>query len=149
MPRGTVRSASGATIEIAYETIGDPGAVPLLLVHGLGMQLVGWHPDLIQELAGRGYQVVIFDNRDAGQSTHFTDAGAPDIAALLARDATAASYTLADLADDTAGLLDLLGWDSAHVMGVSMGGMVVQTMAIHHPQRLRSLTTIMATTGAE
>jgi pimeloyl-ACP methyl ester carboxylesterase len=149
MPRAAVRSANGATIEIAYETVGDPGAVPLLLVHGLGMQLVGWHPDLIQELAGRGYQVVMFDNRDAGQSTHFTDAGSPDIAALLARDASAASYTLADLADDAAGLLDAVGWDSAHVMGVSMGGMVVQTLAIRHPQRLRSLTTIMASTGAE
>ncbi len=149
MPTGTVRSADGATIEIAYEKLGDPGGVPLLMVHGLGMQLVGWHPDLLKELTRRGYQVAIFDNRDAGQSTHFDHAGTPDIMQLLARDASAAAYTLAELADDAAGVLDLLGWQTAHVMGVSMGGMVVQTLALRHPQRLRSLTTIMATTGAE
>src|ERR1700760_3886962 len=104
MPRAAVRSANGSTIEIAYETVGDPGAVPLVLVHGLGMQLVGWHPDLIQQLAGRGYQVVIFDNRDAGQSTLFTDAGSPGITGLLSRDASAAGYTLAPLAHAPAGL---------------------------------------------
>ena len=93
--------------------------------------------------------MAIFDNRDAGQSTHFSDAGSPDIGRLLARDASAAAYTLADLADDAAGLLDVLGWQTAHVLGVSMGGMIVQTLAIRHPHRLRSLTTIMATTGAD
>jgi pimeloyl-ACP methyl ester carboxylesterase len=149
MPTGPVRSADGATIEIAYETLGDPGGVPLLMVHGLGMQLVGWHPDLLKELTGRGYQLAIFDNRDAGQSTHFSHAGSPDIGQLLARDASAAAYTLSELADDAAGLLDLLSWPTAHVMGVSMGGMIVQTLALRHPHRLRSLTTVMATTGAE
>ncbi len=149
MPTGTVRRADGATIEIAYETLGDPGAIPLLMIHGLGMQLVGWHPELLRELTGRGYQIAIFDNRDAGQSTHLDHAGTPDLMQLLDRDASAAAYRLADLADDAAGLLDLLGWPTAHVMGVSMGGMVAQTLALRHPQRLRSLTTIMATTGAE
>ncbi|HEX4016467.1 MAG TPA: alpha/beta hydrolase [Frankiaceae bacterium] len=149
MPTGPVRSADGATIEIAYETLGDPGGIPLLMVHGLGMQLVGWHPDLLKELTARGYRLAIFDNRDAGQSSHFPHAGSPDIGALLARDASAAAYTLSDLADDTAGLLDLLDWPTAHVMGVSMGGMTVQTLALRHPHRLRSMTTIMATTGAE
>lgn len=149
MPKGPVRSSEGAKIEIAYETIGDSGGVPLLMVHGLGMQLVGWHPDLLRELVGRGYQLAIFDNRDAGQSTHFGHAGSPDIGRLLDRDASAAAYTLAELADDAAGLLDLLGWETAHVMGVSMGGMIVQTLALRHPHRLRSMTTIMATTGAD
>jgi pimeloyl-ACP methyl ester carboxylesterase len=149
MPKGPVRSNDGADIEIAYETIGDPGGVPLLMVHGLGMQLVGWHPDLLKELTGRGYRLAIFDNRDAGQSTHFAHAGAPDIGRLLERDSSAAAYTLAELADDAAGLLDLLGWDTAHVLGVSMGGMIVQTLALRYPDRLRSLTTIMASTGAD
>ncbi len=149
MPTGTVRSADGATIEIAYETLGDPGGVPLLMVHGLGMQLVGWHPDLLRELTRRGYHVAVFDNRDTGQSTHFPHAGTPDIGRLLERDASAAAYTLAELADDAAGLLDLLGWPTAHAMGVSMGGMVVQTLGLRHPHRLRSMTSIMATTGAE
>ena len=149
MPKATVRSDDGAAIEIAYEIFGDDGAIPLLMVHGLGMQLVGWHPDLVRQLAGRGFRVAIFDNRDAGQSTHFSEAGAPDIGRLLERDASAAVYTLAELADDAAGLLDALGWQSAHVIGVSMGGMVAQTLAIRHPQRVRSLTTVMATTGAD
>jgi pimeloyl-ACP methyl ester carboxylesterase len=149
MPTGPVRSADGATIEIAYETLGEPGGVPLLMVHGLGMQLVGWHPDLLKELSARGYHVAIFDNRDAGQSSHFAHAGAPDVMRLLERDASAAAYSLSNLADDAAGLLDLLGWPTAHVMGVSMGGMIVQTLALRHPERLRSLTTIMATTGAD
>ena len=91
MPKGAVRSADGASIEIAYETVGDPGGVPLLMVHGLGMQLVGWHPDLLKQLAARGYQLAIFDNRDAGQSTHFSASGAPDIGRLLERDASAAA----------------------------------------------------------
>jgi pimeloyl-ACP methyl ester carboxylesterase len=154
MPKGVVRRAAGAgaadvEIEIAYETLGDPGAIPLLLIHGLGRQFVAWHPDLLKQLVARGYQVTIFDNRDAGQSTHFTAAGTPDIKRLLERDMSAAIYTLSDLADDAAGLLDLVGWQSAHVFGVSMGGMIAQTLAIRHPERVRSLTTIMATTGAD
>ncbi len=144
-----VRSADGADIEIAYELIGDPEGIPLLMVHGLGMQLVGWHPDLLKQLAGRGFQVAVFDNRDAGESTHFSHAGSPDIGRLLERDASAAAYSLAELADDAAGLLDLLGWKTAHVLGVSMGGMVAQTLAIRYPDRVRSLTTVMATTGAD
>jgi pimeloyl-ACP methyl ester carboxylesterase len=147
MPKAIVRSVEGADVEIAYETLGEPGGVPLLMVHGLGQQLVGWHPDLLAELVARGYQLAIFDNRDAGLSTHFL--GSPDIGELLARDASSAVYTLTDFADDTAGLLDALGWDTAHVLGVSMGGMVVQTLATRHPHRIRSLTTVMATTGAE
>jgi pimeloyl-ACP methyl ester carboxylesterase len=149
MPKGVVRRAHGEIIEIAYETLGDSTGIPLLLVHGLGRQSVAWHAELLQQLVERGYQATIFDNRDAGQSTHFTAAGQPDIARLIERDPSVAVYSLDDLADDAVGLLDLLGWQSAHVLGVSMGGMIVQAMAIRHPERLRSLTTIMATTGAQ
>ncbi len=153
MPKAVVRrvdSTAGASskIEIAYETIGDSTGIPLLLVHGLGRQLVAWHPDLIKQLVSRGYQVTIFDNRDAGESTHFPEAGVPDIGRLIERDPGAAVYTLDDLADDAMGLLDVLGWRSAHVLGVSMGGMIAQAMAIRHTERLRCLTSIMATTGA-
>ena len=145
MPSGTV-SSTGMTIE--YDLLGEPDGTPLLLVHGLGMQLVSWHPDLLQLLQRRGYRLLVLDNRDAGLSTHLHDFGEPDIARLLERDMTAAAYTLADLADDTAGLLELAGWESAHVLGVSMGAMVAQDLAIRHPSRVRSLTSIMGTTGA-
>src|ERR1700712_345283 len=127
MAKGVVRRAGGESIEIAYETLGDPTGIPLLLVHGLGRQSVAWHADLLKQVVDRGYQVTIFDNRDAGQSTHFTAAGQPDIGRLIERDPTVAVYSLTDLADDAIGLLDLLGWQSAHVLGVSMGGMIVQT----------------------
>src|ERR1700710_2156403 len=103
MPKGTVRSVDGADIEITYETLGEPSGIPLLMVHGLGQQLVGWHPDLLALLVSRGYHLAIFDNRDVGQSTRFS--GAVDIEKLLARDASAAVYTLNDLADDADGLL--------------------------------------------
>ena len=146
MPLGTV---SGTGTTIAYEVLGEADATPLLLVHGLGMQLVSWHPDLLQLLLRRGYRLLILDNRDAGLSTHFSEFGEPDIERLLARDPAAAAYSLADLADDTAGVLELAGWESAHVLGVSMGAMIAQELAIRHPQRVRSLTSIMGTTGAD
>ena len=149
MPKATVRSVDGVDVEIAYEVLGEPEGIPLLMVHGLGTQLVGWHPDLLKLLVSRGYQLAIYDNRDSGESTHFSAAGTPDIGKLLERDASAAAYTLAEVADDAAGLLDVLGWKSAHVLGVSMGGMTAQTLAIRHPERVRSLTTVMATTGAD
>jgi pimeloyl-ACP methyl ester carboxylesterase len=136
-------------VEIAYETIGDPTGIPLLLIHGLGRQLVAWHPDLLKQLVDRGYLVTIFDNRDVGESTHFTEFGVPDIGRLIERDPSVAVYTLNDLADDAAALLDVLGWQSAHVLGVSMGGMIAQALAIRHPERVRGLTSIMATTGAD
>jgi pimeloyl-ACP methyl ester carboxylesterase len=148
MPQGTV-SSTGTEITIAYETRGAADGTPLLMIHGLGAQLITWHPDLLQMLVARGYQLAVFDNRDAGLSTHFTDLGEPNIEQLLARDASSAGYSLDDLADDAAGVLDLAGWESAHVLGVSMGGMVAQSLAIRHPDRVRSLTSIMSTTGAD
>ena len=134
-------------IEIEYQEIGGDGE-PLLLIMGLGMQMVAWDDDFCTELAARGFRVIRMDNRDAGLSTHMSDAPAPDVMAALMGDHSSASYTLDDMADDTAGLLDALGLESVHVVGASMGGMIAQALAIRHPRRVRSLTSIMSTTGS-
>lgn len=143
---GTVSVRSAPLVEIAYERHGDPGGVPLLLVHGVGRTLAAWHPGLLAALGRHGYDVLICDNRDIGRSTHLSALGVPDPAALRAGPSLA-PYRLDDLADDMAGLLEALRWPSAHVLGVSMGGMVAQLLALRHPQRVRSLTSVMSTTG--
>ncbi len=133
-------------VAIAYETSGPSDGMPLLLVHGLATQMVLWHDDLVAELGRRGFFVVRFDNRDIGLSTHLHDAPYPNvIAALTTGDTSSASYRLEDMADDAVGLLDHLGIDAAHVVGVSMGGMIAQTIAIEYPDRVLSLTSIMST----
>lgn len=137
-------TANGITIE--YETSGDPGDPPLLLIMGLGGQLIAWHPGLVGALVDQGFFVIRHDNRDVGLSTWFDEAGPADVAAAMAGQA-ASPYLLADMADDAAGLLDALGLASAHVLGVSMGGMIAQALAIGHPDRVRSLVSIMSTTG--
>ncbi len=137
-------TANGITIE--YETAGDPASPPLLLVMGLGGQLIAWDPDLVDALVKEGFYVIRFDNRDVGRSTWFDAAGPADVVAAMGGQATAA-YLLSDMAGDAAGLLDALGVDSAHVLGVSMGGMIAQSLAIEHPNRVRSLVSIMSTTG--
>jgi pimeloyl-ACP methyl ester carboxylesterase len=138
-------------IEICYETQGDPSHPPLLLIMGLGGQLVRWPPAFRAELESRGYFLIYFDNRDVGKSTHFKEAGAPDLAALFAALAAgekpATAYTLDDMADDAAALLEALEIGSAHVLGASLGGMIAQTVAIRHPERVRSMTSVMSTTG--
>jgi pimeloyl-ACP methyl ester carboxylesterase len=138
----------GRGIELCYQTFGDPDGEPLLLVMGLGGPMTWWDPALCQALAEAGFYVVRFDNRDAGRST-VLETRVPRSAVVRAFAGTRvrAPYSLADLADDAFGLLDHLGIGAAHVVGVSMGGMVVQTMAIARPERLRSLTSIMSTTG--
>ena len=141
------RGVGPGGIDIAFERFGDPGASPLLLIMGLGTQMLGWPDGFCETLADHGIHVVRFDNRDIGLSTHITDAPAPDVGAALAGDPSSASYTLSDMADDTVGLLDALELPSAHIVGASMGGMVAQTLAIEHPARVRSLTSIMSTTG--
>ncbi|MGH2824171.1 MAG: alpha/beta fold hydrolase, partial [Thermoleophilaceae bacterium] len=133
-------------IEIVYETIGDPSDPPLLLVMGLGMQLIHWDRELCERLAGRGFRVIRFDNRDAGRSTQI-DAPVPNLMRAMAGLRFHAPYLLDDMADDAFGLLDHLGIESAHVAGASMGGMIAQAMAIRRPDRVRSLTSIMSTTG--
>jgi pimeloyl-ACP methyl ester carboxylesterase len=134
-------------IEIAYQTFGERSDPTLLLVMGLGAQLIHWPEEFCELLVGRGFHVVRFDNRDVGHSTKLDDAPVPDLMALAAGDAGAATYTLDDMADDAAGLLDHLEIDAAHVAGASMGGMIVQTLAVRHPQRVLSLCSIMSTTG--
>lgn len=142
-------NANGITLE--YDTFGSAGGRPLLLVMGLGAQMIHWREEFCVKLADDGHFVVRFDNRDAGLSEKFGHLGVPDMAemaaALLAGDPAAAPYSLDDMAADAFGLLDALGLESAHVCGASMGGMVVQTMALLAPERVRSLTSIMSSTG--
>jgi len=137
----------GRGISLAYERIGDAGAEPLVLVAGLGQQLHSWPDAFCAHLAGRGYEVIRFDNRDAGRSTH-PRFRPPSLPGMLAGRFPAQQYDLTDMAADTAGLLDALAIDSAHVVGVSMGGFIGQLLAIHHPRRVRSLASIMSSTGA-
>jgi pimeloyl-ACP methyl ester carboxylesterase len=147
MQSSGIQRAQVGDLEIAYETFGDAGDPPILLVMGLATQMIGWPDEFCAGLADRGYFVVRFDNRDIGLSTHLDSAGAPDILAVLGGDASSVPYGLADLADDTVGLLDALGLDSVHLIGASMGGMIAQLVALQHPARVRSLTSIMSTTG--
>lgn len=139
--------ASSNGIEIEYEALGDPGGQPLLLVAGLGAQLLWWQDDFCDLLVGRGYRVVRFDNRDCGLSTAFDEVPEPDLWAILGGDRSSAPYRIENMAADAAGLLESLGLESAHVVGASLGGMVAQALAIHHPWRVRSLCSIQSTTG--
>jgi pimeloyl-ACP methyl ester carboxylesterase len=133
-------------LELAYETIGDTSDPPLLLVMGLGMQLIHWDRELCELLADRGFYVIRFDNRDAGLSTKI-DAPVPPIMRAFVGLRIDAPYRLHDMAEDAFGLLDHLGIERGHVMAVSMGGMIAQEMAIRNPERVLSLATIMSTTG--
>ncbi len=138
-------------IDICYESFGEPSGRPLLLVMGLGTQMLGWHEEFCEQLVARGHWVTRFDNRDIGQSSQLDELGIPDVPAAMAAafqgGEIKAPYLLRDMAADAVGLMDALGIDSAHVVGASMGGMIVQAMAIDFPSRVRSLTSIMSTTG--
>jgi pimeloyl-ACP methyl ester carboxylesterase len=134
-------------VELCYETFGDPSREPILLIMGLATQMLGWHEDFCAELAGRGFHVIRFDNRDSGRSTRFDGHRPPGLAQMLMRSQKAAAYRLEDLAADAVGLLDQLGIDRAHVVGASMGGMIAQEVAIRFPERVRSLVSIMSNTG--
>jgi pimeloyl-ACP methyl ester carboxylesterase len=134
-------------LDICYETFGSPDAPALLLVMGLGTQMIGWPEAFCEALAARGFHVIRYDNRDIGRSTHLRQYRPPTIKQLLLRDKSAAQYSLADMADDGMGLLDQLGIAQAHVAGASMGGMIAQTMAARHPDRVLSLASIMSNTG--
>jgi pimeloyl-ACP methyl ester carboxylesterase len=133
-------------LELAYEELGDPTGEPLVLIMGLATQMIHWDEDFCALLGERGYRVIRFDNRDIGHSTKLDAAGVPPTAAMTLGYGRPA-YRLADMAQDTVGLLDHLGIESAHVVGASMGGMIAQQMAIDHPARTRSLCSIMSTTG--
>jgi len=146
---GGMPRANANGIELEYETFGS--GPPIVLVMGIGCQMIWWRTAFCQALADRGFQVIRFDNRDIGLSTWLDHAQVPPMRAMLPKALLGlrvdAPYTLVDMADDVVGLLDHLGLDRAHVVGTSMGGMIAQLVAIHHPDRTASLTSIMSTTG--
>jgi pimeloyl-ACP methyl ester carboxylesterase len=133
-------------IRLCYETMGSESDPPMLLIMGLGMQMIGWPDDFCAQLAGHGFYVVRFDNRDIGRSTRI-HGRPPTPAQLLRRKIDPVLYDLGDMADDAAGLLSKLGLAPAHVVGASMGGMIAQTLSARHPEAVRSLVSIMSMTG--
>lgn len=141
MPRAHING-----LELEYESFGDASSPALLLVMGLSYQMIEWDDALCTLIADHGFRVTRFDNRDVGLSTKLDGLGAPDLVAIMAG-AAAPPYSLDDMAADAVGLLDVLGVGAAHVVGVSMGGMIAQLIAINHPERVLSLTSIMSTVG--
>ena len=137
MTRRSGRATNG-TCELHYDTFGDPADPTLLMVNGLGSQCTNYADEWCELFVARGLHVIRFDNRDVGLSTSFADAPT---------DASGAAYRLTDMADDAIAVLDACGVEQAHVMGLSMGGMIVQTLAIAHPERVLSMTSVMSTTG--
>lgn len=151
MPAASVKSTRPDVVELEFETFGSPGDPAILLVAGFVVQLTSWDTELCERLAAGGRHVIRFDNRDCGLSTKLDGVAAPWSAALEATltgtPMPEVPYTLLDMANDGVGLLDALDLDAVHVVGASMGGMIAQTMAIEHPERVRSLTSIMSSTG--
>jgi pimeloyl-ACP methyl ester carboxylesterase len=145
------RMAKANGLDLCYQTFGDKSDPALVLIMGLGTQMIAWDEALCAALARTGLFVVRFDNRDIGKSTHFDAAGVPNIMALMGMMAIGRKldvpYTLRDMAADTIGLMDHLGLETAHVAGASMGGAIVQELAIHYPSRLETMTCIMASPG--
>ncbi|MCW0389032.1 Aclacinomycin methylesterase RdmC [Xanthomonas sacchari] len=148
---GTVQRVRVEGLDIAWDSVGDADAEAVLLISGLGTQMIRWTSSFCTGLAARGYRVIRFDNRDAGASTHFSTCAVPDFAelaaALRAGRRPETPYTLAAMASDAIGLLDGLGVARAHIVGRSMGGMIAQMLASDYPQRVLSLTSIMSSTG--
>jgi pimeloyl-ACP methyl ester carboxylesterase len=136
----------GRGISLCYETFGDPADPPILLIMGLATQMIAWPNEFCEGLAGRGFYVVRFDNRDSGRSTR-VPGDPPPVGQLLTRRIDPVLYTLTDMAGDAAALLRELEIAPAHVVGVSMGGMIAQTLAAEYPDSVRSLVSIMSTTG--
>ena len=142
-----VQNIGLSKIKMTYQRFGDPLLPPVFMIMGGGAQMIAWPDGFCIELASRGLHPIRFDNRDTGLSTHFTDAPVPDFSAVQSGDFSTVTYTLSDMAADTVGLMDALGFDSVHLVGASMGGMIAQTVAIEYPERVRSLTSMMSTTG--
>src|SRR5262245_39585173 len=142
-----VTNVGPSVIDICYHRLGDRSAPVVLLIMGGGAQSIAWPDSFCHALVDHGLQVVRFDNRDVGLSTHITNAPPPDLPAALAGDFSSVSYTLSDMAADAIGLLDALGIAQAHLVGASLGGMIAQMMAIEHAGQVRSLTSMLSTTG--
>lgn len=143
--------AANNGVELEYELTGPEDGPPLLLVGGLGVQIISWTENFVAALADRGFRVIAYDNRDIGLSTKHDDWGPADIKTAFkqarAKEKVEAPYTLEDMADDAAGLLDALGIDKAHIVGSSNGGAIAQTLAIRHPDKIATMVSIMATSG--
>jgi pimeloyl-ACP methyl ester carboxylesterase len=150
-PRSPETFVQANGLSLCYDSFGDRADPPLLLIMGLGAQMGMWDVDFCEQLAARGFYVVRFDNRDIGRSSRFETPVQPDFAALMMAhmrgEPITAPYTLRDMANDTAALLDALAIPAAHVVGASMGGMIAQELAVHHPARVLSLVSIMSSTG--
>jgi pimeloyl-ACP methyl ester carboxylesterase len=138
--------ANGISIE--YDDFGSPDDPALLLIMGLGAQMITWDEPLCRQIADQGFHLVRFDNRDVGLSEKIEGGPTPDVLAAMQGDTSTATYNLDDMAADAAGLLDVLGIAKAHIVGCSMGGMIAQTFALNYPERTLSLCSIMSTTGA-
>jgi pimeloyl-ACP methyl ester carboxylesterase len=147
IPYSGEKIAKVGKLEIAYDTFGNPSSPPMLLIMGLGAQMIRWDEEFCNVIAAQGHWVIRFDNRDAGLSTKFDEAGVPDVMALIQGQSVEVPYKLDDMAKDAIGLLDALEIKKADVVGVSMGGMIAQAIAIHYPERVRTLTSIMSSTG--
>jgi pimeloyl-ACP methyl ester carboxylesterase len=147
IPYSGEKTAKVGSVEIAYDTFGNPSSPPMLLIMGLGAQMIRWDDAFCKALAAQGHWVIRFDNRDVGLSTKFDQAGIPNIMSLIQGNKVEVPYKLKDMAADAVGLLDRLGIKSADIVGVSMGGMIAQSLAIHYPNRVRTLTSIMSSTG--
>jgi pimeloyl-ACP methyl ester carboxylesterase len=147
IPYSGEKTAKVGDVELVYDTFGDPSSPPMLLIMGLGAQMIRWDDAFCKAIASQGRWVIRFDNRDIGLSTKFDEAGIPNVMSLIQGQKTDVPYKLKDMADDAVGLLDALGIEAADVVGVSMGGMIAQTIAIHYPERVRTLTSIMSSTG--
>lgn len=134
-------------LEICWQEFGDPADPPVLMIMGLGSQMILWPDELCESIAAAGFRVIRFDNRDAGRSTVLADAPTGTVPRALAGEIPEGAYSLSEMAADAAGLLDALGIDAAHIIGASLGGMIAQTLVIEHPERALSLASIMSTTG--
>jgi len=140
-------TATVGELELCYETFGAATAPPVLLIMGLAGQMLLWDDAFCEQLAARGFRVIRFDNRDIGRSSQMRGQRTPTRWQLLRRSPNGAAYTLKEMAADTVGLLDALDITAAHIVGASMGGMIAQLVAIHYPDRVLSLVSIMSTTG--
>jgi pimeloyl-ACP methyl ester carboxylesterase len=147
IPHSVESRAACNGIEIAYDTFGEKTSPPVLLIMGLGTQMILWDEEFCSQLAARGFWVIRFDNRDIGLSSKLDAFGMPNVYELLQGKVVQVPYTLRDMADDAASVLDALDIDSAHIVGISMGGMIAQLMAIHHPGRVRTLSSFMSSTS--